>query len=112
MDIQKLFANADARIETPLDLTEFHERFVNADGSPQIVQVWLNPPRPKMVEINNIEDREERGAQRIGFQIGLDPDETRTLFAKDALFCAWLVTRVLELTAQYAEGRRKKSETD
>ena len=107
MDKQKLFDALDERIEVTLDLGEFHERLAG-----QTAPVWLNPPRAKLLDINKIEDKDERGIQRIGLQLGLTPDEARTLFSKDAAFCDWLVTRVVEMTNQYSEGRRKKSATD
>lgn len=106
MDKQKLFSALDERMVETIDLGEFHERLAG-----QTVEVWLNPPRAKMQELAKIEDDEARGVQRIGVQLGLSADDAKELFAKDAAFCNWLIDRVMEKTAAYAEGRRKKSVT-
>lgn len=112
MNSALLLQRAKERLTQPLDLTEFDERFREEDGAPMIVAVWVNPTVEQYREWNRIEDAEERGKVMLGERIGLPRGETLELFEQDAAFGAWLAERVMEISTAYAEGRRKKSQTD
>lgn len=111
MDMQSVLRKVDVRITQPLDLTDFHERFVNADGTPQVVEVWLNIPREKMLLLSKIEDSEQRGIRMAALQLGITDEEAHQLFSMDAPFCNWLLDRLGEMLDEYTQGRKKKSET-
>ncbi len=50
----------ERRITAPLDLTDYAPEFVDGDGNPRVVQVWVNPPQSRYLRFRMLHEHVKR----------------------------------------------------